>query len=77
MKEPETIERIGHRIKVRRVEQKMLQEELARKVGMAQSQLSKIERGQLGLDVIQLLAIAEALSCSAAYLLGEESRKAA
>jgi transcriptional regulator with XRE-family HTH domain len=55
----------------------MLQEELARKVGMAQSQLSKIERGQLGLDVMQLLAIAEALSCSAAYLLGEESRKAA
>jgi transcriptional regulator with XRE-family HTH domain len=41
---------------------------------MAQSQLSKIERGQLGLDVIQLLAIAEALSCSACYLLGEDDQ---
>lgn len=74
MKAQETLEHIGHRIKVRRVEQKLLQEDLAQRIGMAQSQLSKVERGQVGLDVMQLLAIAEALDCSAAYLLGEEKR---
>lgn len=75
MNEKEIRKALGHRIRVRRAEKNMPQEDLAQRISMGQSQLSRVERGQLGLEVMQLLAIAEALECSAGYLLGEEAKK--
>jgi transcriptional regulator with XRE-family HTH domain len=69
--------RLGHRIKVRRVEKDLNQAELAAKVGMLQTQLSDIERGVRPLYVDQLITLAEALDCPASYLLGEEARRVA
>jgi transcriptional regulator with XRE-family HTH domain len=65
-------ERVGHRIKVRRVDMKMQQGELAEGIGMKQAQLSEIERGMRPLRVDQLMMIAQVLKCSASHLLGED-----
>jgi transcriptional regulator with XRE-family HTH domain len=67
---------LGHRIKVRRVDCRLKQEELADRIGMKQGQLSQVERGLLGLSVSQLVAIARALDCQVTDLL-EEERKVA
>ena len=67
---------LGHRIKVRRVDCRLKQEQLADQIGMNQGQLSQIERGLLGLSVSQLVAIARALDCGVSDLL-EEERKVA
>ena len=67
---------MGHRIKVRRVDCRLKQEQLADQIGMNQGQLSQIERGLLGLSVSQLVAIARALDCGVSDLL-EEERKVA
>ena len=63
---------LGHRIKVRRVDCRLKQEQLADQIGMNQGQLSQIERGLLGLSVSQLVAIARALDCGVSDLLEEE-----
>ena len=70
-------ERVGHRIKVRRVDMKMQQKELAAAVGMRQSQLSEIERGIRPLRVDQLMAFAKVLQCPASHLLDEDREKQA
>jgi transcriptional regulator with XRE-family HTH domain len=67
---------LGHRIKVRRVDCRLTQEELADRISMKQGQLSQVERGLLGLSVSQLVAIARALDCQVSDLL-EEERKVA
>jgi transcriptional regulator with XRE-family HTH domain len=65
---------LGHRIKVRRVDCRLTQEELADRIGMKQGQLSQVERGLLGLSVSQLVAIARALDCPVSDLLPPEER---
>ena len=67
---------LGHRIKVRRVDCRLKQEELADRIGMNQGQLSQVERGLLGLSVSQLVAIARALDCGVSDLLEEEKKVA-
>lgn len=67
---------LGHRIKVRRVDCRLTQEELANRIGMKQGQLSQVERGLLGLSVSQLVAIARALDCQVSDLLEEEKKAA-
>ena len=76
MNEQENRKQLGKRIKMQRVEKDLNQAELAAKIHMKQSQLSQVERGLLGLRVDQLRAIAKALDCTAAYLLGEEKKAA-
>jgi len=76
LNEQENRKQLGKRIKVRRAERDMNQGELAARIGMKQSQLSLVERGLLGLSVDQLRAIANALGCTGAYLLGEEKKAA-
>ena len=76
MSEQENRKQLGKRIKMQRVEKDMNQAELAEKIHLKQSQLSQVERGLLGLSVDQLRAIAKALGCTAAYLLGEEKKAA-
>lgn len=65
---------VGHRIRVRRVDMKMKQRELADALDMPQSQLSEIERGKKSLRVDQLMLAAHVLKCSACYLLGEDDQ---
>jgi transcriptional regulator with XRE-family HTH domain len=56
-------EKVGRRIKVRRVELGMTQAELASKLSVGQSNLSYIERGERDVSVSLLAEIAEALKC--------------
>lgn len=62
---------VGRRIKALRVAEKLSQADLSRLVGIPQSQISDIERGERSLRVDQLRAIAIILRASMSYLLGE------
>lgn len=62
---------VGERIRDRRKEIGMSQEELCAKAGYTEkASISKIEKGQRRIPIDRLPAIASALSCSVAYLLG-------
>ncbi len=64
----------GKRIKHRRLELDMTQEELARQVGYtSRSSINKIELGLVDLPQSKISAIANALGVSPAYLLGWET----
>ncbi|MBR4178005.1 MAG: helix-turn-helix transcriptional regulator, partial [Bacilli bacterium] len=52
---------IGYQIKEKRLQKEMSQEELAKKAGIDQSDLSKIERGVLNPSVKMLKKIAKGL----------------
>lgn len=67
-------QRVGHRIRVRRVDLTLSQEDLAEALGISQGYLSNLERGQRSLDVKLLERIAQALKCSMAELLDEERK---
>ena len=56
---------IGYKIKERRIELKLSQEELAHKVGIDQSDLSKIEKGNANPSVKMLSRIASGLNTKA------------
>lgn len=59
------------RIKKRRIELNMSQEELASKVGYtSRSTINKIEMGKIGVKIDKLVNIAKALNTSVSYLLG-------
>lgn len=62
-------ERIGHRITVRRAVLRMNQAELARRIGVAQSYISMLERGERTLNDEILERIGEALKCNPEYFL--------
>ena len=64
-------ERIGHRITVQRAVLRMNQAELARRVGVAQSYISMLERGERPLTDELLQRIAAALECKPEYFLRE------
>lgn len=55
---------MGFQIKEKRLEQNLTQEELAKRVGIAQSDLSKIEKGLLNPSVKLLRRIAKGLNSS-------------
>lgn len=62
-------ERVGRRIKVRRVQLGITQAELAQKLSVGQSNLSYIERGERDVSVSLLEEIATALKCKPEYFL--------
>lgn len=67
---------IGQRIKQRREELKISQEELAKKVGYkSRSSINKIEVDGRGLPQSKIMLIAEALNTTPAYLMGWEDDK--
>ncbi len=68
---------IGHRIKVRRTELGLSQQELARILGVSQSHLSGIEVARHTLTVDFLTEIAETLKCKPTDLFFDETRRAA
>jgi transcriptional regulator with XRE-family HTH domain len=76
MNDQDLKQQLGHRIKLRRVDCRLNQAELAERIHMKQGQLSRVERGLLGLSVLQLVAIARALDCRVADLLDEECQAA-
>lgn len=68
---------VGHRIKVRRVELYLKQEDLGARVGVPQSQISEWEIGRRALKIEQAMELAKALDTTVGYLVGEaESREA-
>ncbi len=66
----------GERLKKRRKEQRFTQEELGQNVGVTRQTVIQWERGSFSPDMDKLSRIAEALECSAAWLLGETDNPA-
>lgn len=60
---------IGNRIREVRIQAAMTQTELAGAVGLDQSEISRIERGERTLSVVCLVRIASALAVPAQSLL--------
>jgi transcriptional regulator with XRE-family HTH domain len=74
----ETRKKIGHRIKVRRVELDMQQKELGALIGVAQAHISEWEIGRRSIRIEQAMVLAKALQTTVGYLVGEsETRNAA
>ena len=69
--------KVGHRIKVRRVELDLKQEELGAMLGIHQSQISEWEIGRRALRIEQAMAIAKVLKTTVAYLVGESEKRGA
>lgn len=68
--------KIGDRIKERRECLKMSQDDLAKKLGYkSRSSINKIERDASGLPQSKIVAIANALNTTPAYIMGWESDK--
>ena len=71
--------KIGDRIKFRREQLDMSQDELARRLGYkSRSSINKIEKDASGLPQTKIAAIANALQTTPAYIMGweEEMKKA-
>lgn len=67
---------IGERIRQRRIELQMSQDELARRVGYkSRTSVNKIELNLQGLTLSKVRAFAVALNTTAEYLLGYETDK--
>lgn len=61
---------LGKRMREIRLAYKMSQAELAALVGVAENEIQSFEENESGPSILELRKIAEALSCSADYLLG-------
>ncbi|MDR2523086.1 MAG: helix-turn-helix domain-containing protein [Synergistaceae bacterium] len=61
---------IGANIRARRLELRMNQEELAKKLGLTQANVSRIESNTKGPSAEMLIALSDALSCDVRELLG-------
>ena len=67
--------KIGDRIKYRRIELEMSQDELARRLGYkSRSSINKIERDASGLPQNKIADIAKALQTTPAYIMGWEEK---
>ena len=71
----QTRKTIGHRIKVRRVELDLKQEELGDLVGVTQAHISEWEIGRRALRIEQAMQLAAALKTTVAYLVGENATR--
>lgn len=68
--------KIGERIKYRREQLEMSQDELARRLGYkSRSSINKIENDASGLPQTKIVAIANALQTTPAYIMGWEEMK--
>ena len=67
--------KIGDRIKHRRIELDMSQDELARRLGYkSRSSINKIEKDASGLPQTKIAAIASALQTTPSYIMGWEEK---
>ena len=68
------LEELGYRIRLRRLEIGMSQDELAQKTGYgSRSSINKIELGKTDLPCSKLLLVAKALGVKPSYLIGFEN----
>lgn len=67
---------VGKRIKLRRIELDMKQDDLGAILGVPQSQISEWEIGRRAMRIEQAAGIAAGLKTSVAYLLGEHDSHA-
>jgi transcriptional regulator with XRE-family HTH domain len=67
-----TRKKIGHRIKVRRVDLDLKQSDLGDLVGASQAHISEWETGRRALRVEQAVELANALKTTVGYLVGEK-----
>lgn len=58
------IKKIGHRLKVLRVNADLKQSELEQKTGIKQANISAYEKGTRVINVVDLFRLAEGLGCS-------------
>jgi transcriptional regulator with XRE-family HTH domain len=68
---------VGLRIKVRRVEKRLSQRELAESIGVEQTQVSTWESGKRVLRIEDAMKIAQILDTTVGYLVGEQARSEA
>lgn len=67
---------IGYRIKQRREELQITQDELAKRMGYtSRSTINKVEKGINDVTQTNVVKYAQALDCTPAYLMGWEVRK--
>ena len=69
--EEEYRRQVGHRARLRRVDLRLNQNEIAAKAGVSRNFVSAIERGTQGLDTWRLRRLADALDVTFGWLLGE------
>ena len=73
LRHKETFQKIGLRIQYFRKKQNLSQAELAKRIGISMSYISKIERADIdSFAVVTLLDIADALKVPASALLAED-----
>ena len=63
---------VGRRIRIRRQELKLTQEQLAFETNFDRTYISLVERGKRNLSLLNLLRFAKALQCSAKDLIPEQ-----
>lgn len=66
---------VGKRIKLRRIELDLKQDDLGAILGVPQSQISEWEIGRRAMRIEQAATIAAGLKTSVAYLFGEQDRR--
>jgi transcriptional regulator with XRE-family HTH domain len=64
----------GRNVKVQRVGLDLTQEQLAERAGLCRTFIGKLERGQTGINLVELPALAQALGMRQAELLPELDR---
>ena len=67
------LQKIGHRIKLLRIENKISQKVLAKKLCISQTHLSKIENGRVGVTLLHLIRIKELFECPIEYIFEEKT----
>lgn len=63
------LQKIGYRIKLLRIENKISQKVLAKKLCISQTHLSNIENGRVGVTLLHLIKIKELFECPIEYFL--------
>ena len=67
------LQKIGHRIKLLRIENKISQKVLAKKLCISQTHLSNIENGRVGVTLLHLIKIKELFECPIEYFFEEKT----
>lgn len=67
------LQKIGHRIKLLRIESKISQKALAKMLCISQTHLSNIENGRVGVTLLHLIKIKELFECPIEYFFEEKT----
>ena len=67
------LQKIGHRIKLLRIENKISQKVLVKKLCISQTHLSNRENGRVGVTLLHLIKIKELFECPIEYFFEEKT----